>query len=269
MSLLQSPLCSICLCSVLCTCWCLALPYGKILYTFPFTSALFFHLAWSNPSSPNIVSTGQCFLLFPICKEDPANHCPPLLPSVSSNTAFHSTAFLSCMAPAFGLSLSFNANSLGMGTTSEAVHLSPNSTNPLLFHAIHKCFSIYCLVALFPSLPWGLLSSTCLLQTMWAWRGREGTAPQSWHTNSMLMCMVSLGQERPVVLVGGTFLLHWPAALHNLSGCPQLVQLAKHPVVQNVAIRNDEGDLEWWCIYLLFKYLSCHDQDPSLNQRSL
>lgn len=144
-------------------------------------------------------------------------------------------------------------------------HLSSNSTNPPLLHAIHKRLSIYCLVAFFPSLLCGLFSSTCLSQTMWAWRGREGTAPQFWHTKSMLVCMLSSGQKCPMVLVGGTFLLYWPAALHNLSGWPQLVQLAKHPVVQNVAIWNDQGDLEWGCMYLLFKYLSCHDQDAILN----
>lgn len=28
---------------------------------------------------------------------------------------------------------------------------------------------------------------------------------------------------------------------------------------------DDQDDLGWGCMYLVFKYLSCHDQEASLN----
>lgn len=124
----------------------------------PFTSALFFPLVSSNPSSPDIVCADYCCFLFPICEVEPPHRCPLLLPSMSSDTVFHSTAFLPCVALAFHLSCSLNANGLGMGTASETVHLSSDFTYLLLLHAIRKGLSVSCLVAFFLSLPQWLLS---------------------------------------------------------------------------------------------------------------
>lgn len=71
-----------------------------------------------------------------------------------------------------------------------------------------------------------------------------------------LVCMLSLGQQC-FLPVGGTFLLHWPEALHYWHSCSQLVQLTKHPVVQIMAILNEGSDvLDWLCMHLVFKYLS-------------
>lgn len=215
-------------------------PMLKLLMPFsPFTSALFFPLISSNPSSPDTVCADQCCLLFTICKVEPAHHCPLLLPSVSSGAAFHSTAFLPCMALAFRLSRSLSVNGLGTGTTSETVYLSSNSTNPPLLHAIRKCRSVSCLVAFFPSLPWWLLSSDMPLTNNVSSGRRRGYNSPVFGTPSPCWCACSPWAERSQLLVGGTFLLHWPAALHNLSGWPQLLQLGKHPVVQKVAILNE------------------------------
>lgn len=195
----------------------------------------------------------RCFLL-QICKVELPYQCLPSFHQCLQNAAFHSPAFLPCVALAFHLSC-LNASGLETGTASTTANLSSNSTSPPVPHAMHKCFSVSCLAALFPSLPQWLLSSDTSNNVSTKRRG--GYKPPVLHTKSMLVCVVSLGQECSLLLVGGTFLLHWPAAVHNWHSWPPLVQLTKRPVVQNVAVLNEgSDDLDWWCMYLVFKYLS-------------
>lgn len=126
------------------------LSIAKILYAF--LSYPVFPLVSSKLSSPDIVCANQrCFLL-QICKVELPYQCLPSFHQCLQNAAFHSPAFLPCVALAFHLSC-LNASGLGTGTASTTANLSSNSTSPPLPHAMHKCFSVSCLAALFPSLP--------------------------------------------------------------------------------------------------------------------
>lgn len=217
------------------------MPYFPLLKFFMhFSPILFFPLLSSNFRSSDIVCVDQCCLLFLKCKVEPPHPCLPSFHQCLQNAAFHSPAFLLCVALAFQLSC-LNANGLGMGTASAADNLSSNSTSPPLCHAMHKCFSVSCLAALFPSFPqWLFGCDTPLTNNVSAKRkgGYNSPAPaQRVHVG----VHASLGAG---MLLASCWwhLRRWPAALHSLHSWPQLVQLTKLPVVQNVTVLNEGSD---------------------------
>lgn len=129
------------------------MPYLLLLKFFmPFSPILIFPMVLSELRSSDIVCADQCCFLFPIYKVETPNPCLPSFHQCLQNTAFHSPAFLPCVALASHLSC-LNANGLGMETASTTANLSSNSTNLPLPHAMHKCLSVSHQAVLFPSLP--------------------------------------------------------------------------------------------------------------------
>lgn len=110
-----------------------------------------------NSSTPNSVFSHQCCLLSLICKVQPPHHSHPLIPSVCSDTAFYSVAFLPCVALTFSPLPQSQHGWFGNGNSLWR-SLSSNSFSPPLLPAICKCLFASCPLAFFPSVQWWLLS---------------------------------------------------------------------------------------------------------------
>lgn len=272
MSVLQSSLCLIYLCSVLCT-HCSALPNAKILHSF-----LSFHLC--TVFSFGIIKSQLsrycvCWLLL-FSFSNMWSRATTSLPSPPSLNVFRHCLPQHCLFALRGTGFPpllqpqcqwfRNGNCLWNSPSVFRLYLPATAS----CHPQRTlCFLSSCFLSLPPTVAVKLI---CLWQIKWLWRGREGATPQFQHTKSMLVCTLFLGQECSLLLVGITpFFCTDLQLCTTCMGGPNLFNstCSTNPVAQNMTILSEwsdnQDDLGWWCMYLVFKYLSCHDQETSLN----